>query len=166
MNRSLLLLGRGYDKPAHFPRCDETWTTLACVNADKSITELENVRVWDCHGTENKYGVPVYDIRSDAGAWLEHTKIHGRTFANQYCWMLADLCTKPLQFRSVVLFGMRMTDREYMQEVQYMAYHLGYLRANGVAVAIVPPSQLLPPRVYGLEEKLSDTVDKVSNKSV
>ena len=150
--RSLLIVGRGYTKPAHFPQCDETWTTLACVNDDASLLHLPNLRVWDCHDIENVYHVPVYDIRADSEQWLEHVHTHGRTFANLFCWMLADLSTYPVQFYTVVLYGMKMSDVEYQHQAQFVAYHIGYLRARGVSVVIEQPSHLLPPAVYGIVE--------------
>ena len=151
--QSLLLIGHGYTPPARFPRCDETWTTLACVNDDRNILNIKNLHVWDCgHDIENKYNVEVYDINRHADRWRAIAFKRGHTFANQFCWMLADAAAWAA---SVTLFGMRMTDPEYANEIQYMAYHLGYLRAHGVGITICDPSQLLRPQLYGLKEELN-----------
>ena len=164
--RSLLLVGRGYRAQQRPPQCDETWTTLACVNADPALIHLPNLKVWDCHEYENKYDVPVYDIRSDREKWMQHVHTHGQVFANQYCWMLADLSTYPIQFRSVTLFGFLLNDEEHQREIQYLTYHIGYLRAVGVTVVIEQPSQLLRPSVYGFTESLSEHVDKLGENVV
>lgn len=148
---SLLVLGRNYPRGARFPQCDVTWTTLACVNDDKDILLLPNLMVWDTgHDIENKYDVDFYNINDDPEAWAVHKETHGRTFANQYCWMLADVSHEGSPFASVTLFGMGAFDEEYHHEVPYITYHLGYLRAVGVGITICQPSAILKPVVYGL----------------
>lgn len=152
-NASLLLLARGYAHPARFPRCDATWTTLACVNDDPDILQLPNLGVWDCgHDIGNPHNVPLIDINDDR-KWERYLDTHGRTFANQYCWMLADISSPGSPFANVTLFGFNMTDEEYVHELQYMAYHLGVLRAAGVGITICDPSALLRPSTYGLKRK-------------
>jgi hypothetical protein len=153
-NNSLLILGHGYTPPARFPQCDITWTTLATVNDDRNILNLPNLLVWDTgHDIENKYDVPFYNINSDAEKWLRYRQTHGNTFANQYCWMLADVAGDGSSVAAVTLFGVRMTDPEYVNELSYMAYHIGFLRARGVGITICQPSQLLRPRLYGMENE-------------
>lgn len=153
---SLLILGRNYPSGSRFPRCDATWATLSTVNDDKAILQLPNLKVWDCgHDIENMWGVDVYDYTRESNPatgknpWLCYLDSHGRTFANQYCWMLADVSGEASPFASVTLFGMNMIDEEYIHELQYITYHLGYLRALGVGITICDPSAILRPFVYG-----------------
>lgn len=150
---SLLLLARSYSKPTRFPRCDATWTTLACLNNDSAILQLPGLSVWDCgHDIENPHNVPLININDDE-EWLSYLDSHGHTFTNQYCWMLADVSNATSPFANVTLFGFTMADEVYTHELQYIAYHLGILRAKGVGVTICEPSIILRPSTYGLNPK-------------
>lgn len=153
---SLLLLGRGYKRPVRFPRCDVTWTTLACVNDDPDILQIPNLKVWDCgHDIENPHNVDFYDINTlvdGRNPWLHYLDTHGQTFANQYCWMLADVSCDMSPFASVTCFGFSFDEDEYIHQLQYIAYHLGILRAKGVGITICEPSALLRPSTYGLKK--------------
>lgn len=156
---SLLIVGTAYTPPVRFPRCDSTWTTLSAYNRDGSnLANLPQLDVWDCHdGYENKWGVAVYDIRRIA----EHTRaylnlVHGETFANQLCWMLATVAGTESPVASVTLFGCEFSDTEHANELQYVTYHIGYLRGIGVPVIVQPPSRILPSRQYGFEENSNE----------
>lgn len=149
-SHSLLVLGKGYTKPAHFPRCDATWTTLACVNDDPDILNLKNLHVWDCgHDIENTYDVPIINFNDEPTKWRQLISVHGQRFADQYCWMLADVGGDHSPFASVTLFGILLSDEEYQHKLQYITYFLGYLSAKNVGLTICDPSQVLRPSLYG-----------------
>lgn len=156
---SILILGRGYTAPARFPRCDVTWTTLRCVNDDPNILRIPNLLVWDTgHNIPNPHGVELFNVNEARDSWQRHIDTHGHKFANQYCWMLADIASEGSPFASVTLFGMNMTTDEHHDQAQYMTYFLGYARAQGVSLTICEPSSLLRPQLYGLTTNHKENV--------
>jgi hypothetical protein len=157
-NSSLLILGAAYTPPVRFPRCDATWTTYSAYAADSSIRFLPNLMVWDCHDIAfdippNAHHVDIHaDDSRDAFASLTNT--HGRTFANQMCYMLADVSQPTSPFATVHMYGCAFADEDHLYQLQYITYHIGYLRALGVPVTIHQPSNILPPLRYGLDTEV------------
>jgi hypothetical protein len=150
--KNLLIVGSAYRKPAHFPQCDATWTVLHVVNDDRNVLSLPNIRVWDCHDrpevVANRYDVPVLDLRDNKDVWRPLVSTHGPKFANQLCYMLADVAQENSPFNHVTLFGVGGYDAEHVHQFQYMAYWLGYLNGIGVSHTICQPSALLRPSTY------------------
>ena len=156
---SLLIIGRAYTPPIRFPRCDATWTTLSTVVHDPAIQLIPDLLVWDCHKKPaDAPDIPIYDLRDDLDKWGALVAHRGRTFANQLCYMLADVGTDTSSFASVTLLGCQFADPAWRHEAQYIAYHLGYLRAKGVAYTIIPPSDILPPFTYAMEDHYAKSV--------
>lgn len=151
-NRSLLIVGTAYDKPAHLPQCDITWTTLSAVNADPDILNVPNLTVWDCHERpatiDNPYDVPLVDLRRHKAKVLELRERFGPKFANQLCYMLADVAGEESSVAHVTLFGVGGYDAEHIHQFQYMTYWLGLLQGMGIAHTICQPSALLRPSYY------------------
>lgn len=151
-SRNLLIVGTAYQQPARFPQCDITWTTLSAVNADRNIVNLPNLVVWDCHDRpgeiENVYDVPVLDLRGHMPKVDEMIERHGPKFANQFCYMMADVAREDSPVNHVTLYGVGGYDAEHINQFQYMTYWLGYLDALGVSHTICQPSALLRPATY------------------
>lgn len=151
-SKGLLIIGTAYTQPARFPQCDATWTTLSTVNADRSILDLPNLKVWDCHDRptdiENKYDVPIIDIRDNKEVWQPVISAAGPKFANQFCYMLADVAHEQSPFNHITLYGIGGYDEEHIHQFQYMTYWLGYLQGLGVSYTICQPSALLRPFTY------------------